>query len=72
MSVSEIQKQRLQSYLETEKEVLTGQEYQTGKRRIRRAELSSVNSGINQLLAAGAGCDGPVPGTRARRCILRD
>ena len=70
--LADIQKQRLQKYLDTESEVLVSQEYQTGKRRTRRAELNSVRAGIDQMLAAGVGVDGVAPGVRSRRCILRD
>lgn len=67
----DVQKERLQAYLEAEKKALLSQEYQVGSRRNRRADLNRINEGINELLAGGAGA-APHPGSRSRRVIFRD
>ena len=67
--MSDIQADRLQSYLEAEKKALNSQEYQDGTKKNRRADLGSIGSGINQLLAGGAGNSSS---GRSRRVVLRD
>ena len=62
----DINKQRLANYLEAEKKAMEGQEYQDGSIKVRRADLDKLGSGINTLLATGAGAT--VTGTSQGRC----
>jgi hypothetical protein len=66
-----IQDERLKNYLDAEKKALLSQEYQEGNKRTRRANLNQISSGINELMAGGAGVT-LQPGGRSRRVILRD
>lgn len=70
-NMSSIQDERLKNYVDAEKKALTSQEYSVGSRKNRRADLSQINQGINELLAGGAGANF-TPGSRAKRIILRD
>lgn len=71
--MADIQAQRLQKFLDAEEKALVSQEYQTpGGRRNRRANLSDISNGIDNLLASGAGGTASPVGSRARRVILRD
>jgi hypothetical protein len=68
---NDIQNERLQTYLEAERKTLLSQEYQVGSKRNRRADLSRISEGINELMAGGAGVS-PQPGGRSRRVLFRD
>ena len=68
----EIQKERLNAYLEAEKKALLSQEYQEGSKKNRRADLNDIGAGINNMLAAGIGNDPSEVGKRSRRVIFRD
>lgn len=63
--MASIQEERLQNYIDAEKKALQSQEYTVNGQRNRRADLSMISQGINELLGATAG-------GRARRIILRD
>lgn len=49
MTKLEILKERLTLYLEAEKAILRGEEYQIGDRRLRRPDLKSVREAIADL-----------------------
>ncbi len=61
----DIQNQRLQDYLAAEQKALNGQEWQSGGKRVRRPDLNSLNTGINQLLSNNTA-------VRSKQIILRD
>ncbi|WP_196595447.1 hypothetical protein [Pectinatus frisingensis] len=61
----DIQGQRLQNYLDAEQKALNGQEWQSGGKRVRRPDLNSLNTGINQLLSN-------TTAVRSKQIILRD
>ena len=61
----DIQGQRLQDYLDAEQKALNGQEWQSGGKRVRRPDLNSLNTGINQLLSNNTA-------VRSKQIILRD
>ncbi|WP_196605796.1 hypothetical protein [Pectinatus haikarae] len=61
----DIQGQRLQNYLDAEQKALNGQEWQSGGKRVRRPDLNSLNTGINQLLSNNTA-------VRSKQIILRD
>lgn len=44
-----ILKNRLEMYLEAERKILSGQEYEIGNRRLRRADLKEVRAAIEDL-----------------------
>lgn len=44
-----ILKNRLEMYLEAERKILSGQEYEIGNRKLRRADLNAVRAAINDL-----------------------
>lgn len=71
MSEINIQKERLKAYIDAETKTLRSQEYQEGSKRNKRANLSDIHAGINNLLASGAGTE-YTPGSRSRRVIFRD
>lgn len=48
--LKEIKLERLRQYLNAERAVLTGQEYQIGDRSLRRADLKYIQSQIADLL----------------------
>ena len=66
------QEERLQNFLNAEKKALLSQEYRTGSRKNRRADLDKISKGVDSLLAAGADGVAPAAGTRSRRVVLRD
>ena len=68
--MSDIQADRLQSYLDAEKKALNSQEYNDGTKKVRRADLGDIGTGINQLLATGVGSTSG--GCRSKRVIMRD
>ena len=49
MTKLELLKERLALYLEAEKKILNGEEYQIGDRRLRRPDLKSVRDAITEL-----------------------
>lgn len=61
----DIQKERLQNYIDAEKKTLESQEYTVNGHRNRRADLNQISQGINELMGA-------TTGGRSRRVILRD
>lgn len=61
----DIQNQRLQDYLAAEQKALNGQEWESGGKRVRRPDLNSLNTGINQLLSNNTT-------VRSKQIILRD
>ena len=67
--MSNIQEERLKNYISAEKKALESQEYQVNGQRTKRADLSQISTGINDLLSTGAG--GSSFG-RSKRIILRD
>jgi len=66
----DIQKARLDAYVAAEIKALNSQEYQDGNVKNRRADLGDISSGINKLLASGAGNTSSCG--RSKRVILRD
>lgn len=70
--MADTQEERLQNYIDAEKKTLVSQEYQSGNKRNRRADLTQIREGIDSLLAAGAGSTTTTAGSRARRIVLRD
>lgn len=66
-----VQEERLKNYIEAERKTLLSQEYQEGSKRNRRADLSRISEGINELMAGGVGVS-PQPRGRSRRIIFRD
>ncbi len=68
MADESIQQQRLQHYVDAEQKALESQEWQKKDFKNRRANLTDISAGINQLLAGtGSGRRG-----RAKRIVLRD
>ncbi len=68
-----LQNQRLAELLKTEQKILNAQKYSIGNRTVERAQLSQVQSQINELIAAGATVDGfENRKSRTLRVILRD
>lgn len=61
-------RERLRLYLEAERAILLGQEYQLGDRRLRRADLSEVRRAIEDLEAQMATAEGRVK--RIARVVL--
>lgn len=61
-------RERLRLYVEAERAILLGQEYQLGDRRLRRADLSEVRRAIEDLEAQMATAEGRVK--RIARVVL--
>jgi len=71
--MADTQAERLQAFLDAEKKALISQEWRTADGRVnRRANLDQISQGVDSLLASGADGAAPIPGSRARRVILRD
>ncbi len=68
-----LQNKRLADLLKTEQKILNAQKYSIGNRSVERAQLSQVQSQINELIAAGATVDGyENRGKRSKRVVLMD
>ena len=68
-----LQNQRLANLLKTEQKILNAQKYSVGNRTVERAQLSQVQSQINNLIAAGATVDGyENKNRRSKRVVLMD
>jgi hypothetical protein len=71
--MADTQAERLANFLDAEKKALISQEWRTADGRVnRRADLGKISQGVDALLSSGADGAAPIPGSRAKRVILRD
>ena len=74
MTIKELQRERLKSYLECEKKILINQAYVIGSRTYTRADLEDVRKVIADLIDSGVTLEdefSPVSG-RTRRVVFTD
>lgn len=72
MTIRQIQRERLQKYLDAEDAILAGQSYKIGSRELTRADLSEVRQVISDLIDSGVTLeDEPIAG-RSRRVTFID
>lgn len=71
----QLAKDRLNAYYQAELAVLSGQEYQMGSRRLRRADLPEIRRAISELEALVRQLEAHQSGDtsyKTRRIVLRD
>lgn len=71
MTIKQIQRERLQKYIDAEDAILNGaQSYQIGQRTLTRADLSEIRKVISDLIDSGVTLeDEPIAG-RTRRVVF--
>ena len=74
MTIKQIQRQRLQMYLDCESAILNGaQSYTIGSRTYTRADLSTIQDIISDLIDSGVTLeDEPIKNGRYRRVVFID
>lgn len=69
--MNKIQNERLRAYYKAEKKVLSGQSYTIGNRTFTRADLSTIRTVIDELIASGASLEGEaVPQRMSKRVVF--